>query len=256
LTYFKKEVLNKYYSDPDKYKVTDFNIQCSFFSLKIDNNIQDYIPVFLPELGMLPHKEQLHWKHYNIPPKDGISKTYYRTMIEGNWSEHPETPDSYFKYKYKQFNNNWKKKFGWDFYKPLAKESEHYLDSLHTPTTNSIKSFCEQVLAVVILTVDSINESRIGERLTLEPNIKGISKLDLFLKSKDAEMPDMIEFLRHLQNLRSGLIAHRFSTSNKSVRKSIEYFGLTEENRAEVANDIFIKSVFTLNSLEKHFLLT
>jgi len=130
------------------------------------------------------------------------------------------------------------------------------LDSLHTPTTNSIKSFCEQVLAVVILTVDSINESRIGERLTIEPNIKGISKLDLFLKSKDAEMPDMIEFLRHLQNLRSGLIAHRFSTSNKSVRKSIEYFGLTEENRAEVANDIFIKSVFTLNSLEKHFLLT
>lgn len=254
LTYFKKEVLNKYYNDPDKYTVTNFNVQCSFFSIKIDNNIQEYIPIFLPELGMLPYKEQLHWKHYNISPKSGISRTYYRTMIEGRWSEHPETPDAYFKYKYKWLNNEWEKKYGWKFYKPLAKESEHYLNSLHIPTTNSIKSFCEQILALVILTIDSLNENKIGEGLTLEPNIKGIAKLDLFLKSKDTEMPGMIEFLKHLQNLRSGLIAHRFSTSNKSVQKSISYFGLTENNRVEVANEIFIKSVYTLNSIEKHFL--
>ena len=42
---------------------------------------------------MLPELEQLHWKQYNIPPKEGmnISRTYYRTMIEGQWAEQPET---------------------------------------------------------------------------------------------------------------------------------------------------------------------
>jgi hypothetical protein len=38
VTYFKKEVLNKYYNEPNKYQVDGFSVGSKFFRLKIDNN--------------------------------------------------------------------------------------------------------------------------------------------------------------------------------------------------------------------------
>jgi hypothetical protein len=254
ITYFKKEVLNKYYNGPGKYTVSGFRISSDFFSLKIDNNVSDYVVVFLVELSTIPYKEQLHWKHFNIPMQRGMSHTYYQTMIEGNWAKHPETTDLFFKEKYESFNKKWKDKFGWPFYKPLSKENEHHLKSLHVPTTNNIKTFCEQVLSLVIITIDSLNEKEMSRGLPLEDNDKGITKLEKFIKSNDIDIPPMIEFLRHLQNLRSGLVAHRFSESNIAVKKAMSYFDLTDGNYVEVAKDIFIKSIYTMNTLENELL--
>ncbi|TAJ09057.1 hypothetical protein DMA11_20815 [Marinilabiliaceae bacterium JC017] len=255
LTYFKKEVLNKYYNEPQKYEVDSFGIRSKFFSLKIDNNIEEYVPVFLVELGCLPYKEQLHWKQYNIPPQDefGMSSIYYKTMIEGNWAEHPETPDLFFKFKYKDFNKKWKDKFGWEFYKPLAEQDKHIFTALHVPTTNNVKAFCEQILTIVKLTIDRLNEKHLQKEISLESGDKGITKLEKYLKSKEIEIPQMFEFLRNLQSLRSGLMAHTFSKSDKNCRKALEYFKLNDDNYIEIANEIFIKSVFTLNTLERQF---
>jgi hypothetical protein len=254
LTYFKKEVLNKYYNEPEKYEVTPFRVRSDFFSLKIDNNVDDYVPVFLVELRMLPHKEQLHWKQYNIIPKEGMSHSYYRTMIEGNWAEHPETPDLYFKHKFNSFNKKWEEKYGWKFYKPLAKEDEHHFNSLHIPTTNNVKSFCDQILSLVKITIDSLNEKELKKGLNLENNIKGISKLEKFLESKSSSNQQLIKFLRNLQDLRSGLVAHRFSKSNKSVKKAMEYFKFEEKSYIELTRTIFIEAIQTMNTLEIKFL--
>lgn len=250
VTYFKKEVLNKYYNDPTKYTVDGFHVQSSFFTLKIDNNIDEYVAVFLVELGTLPHKEQLHWKQYNIPPQKGISSTYYKTMIEGSWAEHPETPDLYFKHKFQQFNEKWQSTFGWPFYKPLSKEDEHIFTSLHIPTTNNIKSFCEQILSLIKITIDRLNEAEFSKAVTMENGERGISKLEKFLKARNVELPDMINFLRSLWDLRSGLLAHSFSTSNDKCKKAMKYFKIDESTYVEVARDIFTKSIHTLNTLE------
>lgn len=255
VTYFKKEVLNKYYNEPSRYEVDGFVIRSKFFSLKIDNNVENYVPVFLVELGVLPYREQLHWKQYNISPQDGmnISRTYYKTMIEGNWAESPETIDLYFKSRYQEFNKNWEIKFGWKFYKPLAKEDEHLFKALHIPTTNNVKAFCEQVLAIVKLTIDRLNEKGLAQELNLEKGDKGISKFEKFLINRKIEIPDMFQFLRNLQSLRSGLIAHSFSKSDKDCQKAIAYFDLKDDNYIEVARNIFIKSIYTMNTLEKRF---
>lgn len=254
LTYFKKEVLNKYYNEPNKYEVDGFGILCKYFSLKIDNNVEEYVPVFLVELGSLPYKEQLHWKQYNISPQDGmsISSTYYKTMIEGKWAECPETPDLYFKFKYKEFNKSWNKKFGWYFYKPLSEKDAYLFTALHLPTTNNIKSFCEQVLSIVKLTIDRLNEKELQKGIVLNDGDKGITKLEKFLEHNSMKIPDMVEFLRNLQSLRSGLMAHTFSNSDKDCKKALKYFNL-DENYIEVSKEIFIKSVYTLNTLEKRF---
>lgn len=255
VTYFKKEVLDKYYNDPSKYKVDDMHLSSDFFSLKIDNNIEDYVAVLLIELGHLPHKEQLHWKQYNIAPQKGLSSTYVKTFFEGNWEQKPETADLFFKNKYNEFNKNWKNKFGWEFYKPLSKENIHILTALHIPTTNNIKTFCEQILSLVILTIDSLNEKELGHGIILEKGDKGISKLEKYLLSNGIQMPDMISFLRNLQDLRSGLLAHRFSKSAKNSIRAIQYFGINEGNYIIVAKDIFIKSINTMNTMEKVFKL-
>jgi len=84
--FFKKEVLNKYYGNPQKYRVDGFHLSSDFISLKMDNNHDDYVMVFLNDLRMLPQREQLHWRHYNIPPEPGmgLSGSYYDTMVLGN----------------------------------------------------------------------------------------------------------------------------------------------------------------------------
>ena len=67
------------------------------------------------------------------------------------------------------------------------------------------------------------------------------------------QFPKMIEFLKHMQGLRSGLVAHRFSESNKKTKKAIQYFDLQNNNYIHVANEIFIKSIHTLNTFEHQF---
>lgn len=280
LTYFKKEVLNKYYNNPEKYEVDGWHVKSNFFTLRIDNNNKDYVAVFLIELGYLPNKEQLHWKHHNIEPQSGISQTYYNTMIEGNWGGQPETPDLFFKYKYEQFNKKWETKFGWRLYKPLAKEDEFRFNSLHIPTTNNVKSFCEQILSISIITIDRLNEEELAKTiekpkndtkkfkqqlrekkieipdniLVQEKAIRGISKFELFLKTKDINILDMFVFLRMLYDLRSGLLAHSFSETNSKCKKAIQYFQISNDNYVEVAKEIFIKSVYTFNTLERKLL--
>ncbi|MCA6443574.1 MAG: hypothetical protein IM600_09130 [Bacteroidetes bacterium] len=254
VTYFKKDVLNKYYNEPQKYEVDGWYVKSNFFSLKIDNNNEDYVAVFLIELGYLPYKEQLHWKHYNIQPQKGISHAYYQTMIEGNWVDHPETPDLFFKHKFEQFNKKWESKFGWRLYKALAKEDEHLFKALHIPTSNNVKSFCEQILSIIKITIDRLNEAELAKQITLEENDKGITKLEKFLAVHQMKIPDMIIFLRHLWNLRSGLLAHSFSNSNDNCKKAIKYFGIRDDSYVEVAKDIFTKSIFTLNTLENKLL--
>ena len=254
ITYFKKEVLNKYYNEPDKYKVDGFSVTSKFFRLKIDNNRNEYIPVFLFNLEILPEMEQLHWKQYNIPPKEGmgISRRYRGTMLEGEWAGQPETVDLLFKSKYKSFNQNWEKKFGWKLYKPLDKQDEYLFTALHLITSNNIKAFCEQTLTVVKLVIDRLNEEELKKGLDLDLGDKGITKFEKFLKSKRVESPDEFEFLRNLQDLRSGLIAHAFSKSNKKCEKAIKYFDVESDNYVEVLKVIFIKSLRIFNNLEKY----
>lgn len=255
VTYFKKEVLNKYYNEPNKYQVDGFSVSSKFFTLKIDNNVDEYIPVFLTNLRILSEKEQLHWKQYNIPPKEGMntSRTYYKTMIEGQWAEQPETVDLFFKSKYQNFNKRWEDKFGWKLYKPLSQKDEYLFTALHKITSNNFKSFCEQTLTIVKLTIDRLNEKELTKGLQLDPNVKGIAKFEKFLESQGLQIPDMFEFLRNLQHLRSGLIAHTFSESNKDCEKALKYFGIENDNYEKVLEEIFVKSVFTFNTLEKHF---
>jgi hypothetical protein len=279
--YFRKEVLESYFSNPSKYTVKDGLITCEgSWSLKVDNNGRDYVIVMLPDMGTLPYKEQTYWKSFNTdPPKDtGLSETAYQRWILGNWFD-PISPDFVFKQKYTTFNDAWKAKYGWFFFLPMDKGDEYHLKTLHCLTTpDNEKIFEEQVLSLVKLLIDSLNEKELENKIDFGNSavskrrdemvvsdkahpreIKGIGKLELFLLSNNIESSNMIGFFRNLQGLRSLNVAHRKSSNSKKPnskkRTNIEeYFGLDRKCMRDVLDSIFCNCVEIINVISKHFL--
>jgi len=89
--FFKREVLRKYQSDPEKYTVVDRRIECrSSWDLPFDINPEGQVHAYLIDLSRLPYAEQLHWKAFNEPPKGGISRRAYKTDFLAEWDQEPE----------------------------------------------------------------------------------------------------------------------------------------------------------------------
>lgn len=214
LVFFSKEVLKKYYDDPQKYKVEDNYIKCgNLWGLPIDNNHKDYVIVFLGDLGShLSQNEQLYWKHFNVPPEGGLSSTTLKRSLLGQFSE-AERSDILFKCKFSLFSNQWKKKFGWHLFKPLRNEDTHYFSSLRIPLSDNALEFEQQVMALSKLTIESINEKEIKKNVKVSvKKLRGINKLEVFLKEKHVKKYNShIEFLKLLYNLRTLSTAHRKS---------------------------------------------
>jgi hypothetical protein len=78
--FFKREVLNKYYANPEKYTVSDGLLQCgSLWNLRIDNNSDRYVIVYLGDLGRdLSYNEQLYWRSFNVRPDGTISSVEFQ----------------------------------------------------------------------------------------------------------------------------------------------------------------------------------
>ena len=62
--HFRRDVLSKYYDDPQMYSVEDGYLRCaSLWGLDIDNDHDDRVVVFLGDLGQkLPSAERDHWR--------------------------------------------------------------------------------------------------------------------------------------------------------------------------------------------------
>jgi hypothetical protein len=118
---------------------------------------------------------------------------------------------------------------------------------------SSPKEFDEQLLAIVKITIDSLNEKKLAEGCTsLEKGAKSIDKLESFMKSKGHNLAEMILFLRNVQLLRSTTVAHRRSRSENY--KLNDYFKFGAKTQRSVFEDIVIKMIWMFNTLE-HLLI-
>lgn len=251
--FFKREVLKKYYDNPDRYSVEDGHVRREgFWGLRVMNNHRDHVVAWLGDLKLLPYKEQSHWRAFNITPSNKkISYTDFTRNIEGNFAD-PEHPEFYFKYKFKSFQEAWHKKFGWYLFQPLSEEDAHYMKSLHIPTTNERKEFEDQVASITKILIDSLNSEKLVSGLTTNKQNPGsIDKLMAFLNSHELTFPQMISFLRHLQSLRSTGVAHRKGGNYQKVKK---FFDIDKKDLPAVFEDILIKCIRVLNTLENRFL--
>lgn len=97
--FFRPDVLLKYKSDSEKYRIEGNTISCrAGWELKsFDINQAGQVHVYLAHLRELPHQEQIYWKSFNeapkgsfskdpmTPPKGAISESSFIKDFEGNW---------------------------------------------------------------------------------------------------------------------------------------------------------------------------
>ncbi|MFI1955904.1 hypothetical protein ACH437_29395 [Streptomyces xinghaiensis] len=246
--FFRKSVMTKYYNDPAKYRVEDGHVYCGgYWGLRLDNSHRDYVIVYLGDLGKLSHKEQLYWKSFNVVPDGGVSEVAFRRGFLGEWADTDE-PALAFKATYECFRETWRERFGWDLFKPLNPEDEHYWGTLHVPASENQKEFDDQVMALAKLLVERLNEREIAKHITVHQNDKGITKFEKYLDTIDfPDRQQFIELLRNLNGLRSGP-AH---VKGKDYRRAAQHFDLDERGFSQVFSKILDDSTVLLKRLSE-----
>jgi len=245
--FFKKEVLDKYYANPSKYSVSDGYLSYnSLWGISIDNGLNENVAVFLGDIGRLPYKEQKYWKLYNIP-QGKISDPFFRRNFLAEFCS-SSNPSEYFKEKMIIFKKEWKDKFGWDLFRDLKKEDEHFWKSLHIPKEEQ-KEFDEMIEAVIKIFIESINSQEIKRDLVLNGNTGSIYQFKEYFKQKHSfESSNMFEFLKNLQKLRSKGIHFK----NEEYNQIYAYFN--KGSFSKTFEDILIKLIMVINTLENKIL--
>ena len=220
--HFRKQVLDKYYNEPNKYTVKDSRVECGMWGMKIDNHDSDKVCVMLHDLGSLPYTEQLHWKSHNIPPEGGVSETFYRRMVKGEWANSNQ-PDILFKQSYEQLQKACDEYLGRQLLKPLGSGDEHRLKRLRVPVNDEQSHFDDLVQDLQTILIESIDLKGL-KRLLPEAertNLKGkrsIEVLEGVLSFHSVEDADCrVSFLKKLQALRSEGSGHRKGSGYKKI---------------------------------------
>ena len=258
---FKKDVLKKYYDKPSQYSVKGNYLDCQgLWGMPMDIQ-DDRVVVYLGDLSKIPYEEQKYWRSYNIIEKAGISQEAWERDIEGKWNVETDQLDFFFKETYKQFNQNWYKKYNWYFFKLLSDNDKHCLDSLRVPLNEEQSEFDTQVLNLAKMFIESINIKKIKETFpaSYEKDKKSSKTIDVlkeWLISKNIRADNMLEFLRQLQKLRSKGSAH---IKDRDYKKVIKYFKSFKEiknfnGNKEIFSVILIRCIWTINTLESLFL--
>lgn len=252
--WFTRNVLAKYYVDPNKYSVEDGYLRCgSLWGMRIDNNLPDHVVVYLGDLGRdLAYDEQLYWKHFNVTPDQSqTSETNFRRSFLGEFAD-PSAPDLVFKQSRTQLNEAWTEKFGWPIFRPLHEADAHIFKQLRVPISESLGECENQVLFLVKLQIDSLNDAELAKACggTLADE-KSISKLKRYLEQQKYPYVDRdIGLLRTLQDLRSSGAVHAKGDRFEKVRASV---GLDRNSPREVFRDLLIKVNKMLTDLSAHF---
>ncbi len=250
--YFRKQVLEKYYQQPSKYSIEDSTLRCGgLWGLSIDNHHSDKICAWLGNLGRhLPYREQLHWQTYNTPPAGGVSKTFFRRQVLGQWAA-TDQPDLLFRERYQELKEEGISHLGWHILKPLTSGDEHHFQALRVPATDEQRDFDELVLSLTKILIDSLHVKRLNSLLSDEQKEGvgegGIARLEAVLASRNVEgAAEHIAFLRKLQSLRSSSVAHR---KGSKYRKIAKQFNIEDQNLRDVFVGILWQAIDFINFL-------
>ena len=86
--FFRPEVLARYQADGEKYTVREHWITCrALWNLDYSVNDAAQVAVYICDLRMLPHEEQMYWSIFNEPPQAGLSDRAILTDFLGQWPE-------------------------------------------------------------------------------------------------------------------------------------------------------------------------
>ena len=193
---FRKQVLDKYYQQPSKYKVSDNALWCgTLWMLQIDNQNDDKVCAWLGDLGRdLPYKEQLHWRTYNFASETGVSEIYFRRQIDAQFTD-SDRPEHIFQQRFDELKKTCQKQLGWPLLLPLEPDDTYHLQNIRVPANDEQRDFDELVLGLTKILVDSLNEKQLKTLIPHEQreSVKGsILRLEAALTARGVMMPASI----------------------------------------------------------------
>lgn len=209
--HFRRDVLAKYYDDPQLYSVEDGYLRCpSLWGLQIDNDHDDRVVVFLGDLGRdLPSAERDHWRGYMISADAPISETNFRRSFLAQ-PTNATAIDLAFRRVYNDATRAWLTRYGWLLFREPKESVVFLLQQLRVPLNDTQNEFEEAIKLHGKLMSDALNESSIGKLLPSRiDGEKGISKFERFLSLEGYPYVERdIRYLRRVQEFRSKVGAH------------------------------------------------
>lgn len=214
--FFKRKVLKRYHDSSlcDVHNGTIWHLDLWYIGFR-DNG--ETVRVWLEDLGMIPHREQLHWKSFNDMPRHPPEIVEAKSECERLLGLRART------------NENFERRFGFKLFKELP--SGKGAIGLHDPVSNEESEFNEQILNMAKIFVDGIDGKRLARNAQLDERGKSISNLRQFLTEKGLE-PSVAEKIaagfRTVQSLRSTAAAH---LRGGNYERDLRRFGLGEDPR-------------------------
>lgn len=252
--HFSKQVLDRYYHEPNKYAVKDSRVETSLWGMKIDNHARDKVCVLFRDLCHLPYTEQLHWRAHNVLPEGGVSETFYGRNVNGLWMD-SDQPDLLFKQHYELLQRACDECLGWQLLKSLGPGDEYRLKRIRVPAVDEESDFKDLVSDLTSVLIDkALNEKRLKDLIPVaqRKEIKrGINLLESVLTSRSiAGSERHIRFLRSLWDLRTTRSsAHPEMRDDKRYERAAKHFGLDNLDRREAFAKILEQAVEFLEFL-------
>jgi hypothetical protein len=217
--FFRPEVLSKYKSDREKYRVTSREVDCrASWNLKCyDVNDAGQVHAYICDLRALPYAEQLHWASHNEEPKAGISSRAVTSDFLGQFTNHQDPRDN--------INNclaRWTEN-GVDWW---TLQDEDLLNRGNTPLTSSKDEWGNAFLDLSQLIVEGVQTKVLRAMLTraqvaFESNEQSIRLMERIIKHTSGRSEDVrLVGLRMIQSIRNQVKGH---VGGSEAEKLVQY---------------------------------
>jgi len=227
--FFKKEVLQKYKGNPEKYTIEARQIHCrEAWSLRYDINENGQVHTFLKDLSYLPYSEQLYFKSFNEKPKGGISKRSYKTDFLGEWDLEPE-PLRDLKYLLEKFPLIIIDDREYELWKAPEGKDKNLLKKQYYLISDSLDEWEKEIsdlhkLIIEGLELKTLRSFAINNDLKHE-KLGSINLLELLLEYNniaDDLIQKIVSPLHELNALRSKIASHRKGKESDQLIQSIK----------------------------------
>jgi hypothetical protein len=220
--FFRPEVLLKYKSDSDKYRLEDRSISCrnAWHLQTYDINETGQVHTYLIYLQRLPYDEQLYWKSYNEEPKAPISKRAFTTDFKGDWHSEYD-PLASLKEKVLKLDHD---QVPW-----WTLRSEQLPSRVHYPVTTSPDEWANEILQLDQMLVEGFETQWLRKRAielgrSPDPKFQSLKLVEeclMGLGFEEAGARDVTAPMHNLHWLRSKLKGHASGDEATAIRKQV-----------------------------------
>jgi len=220
--YFKREVLQPYAAEPQRYRVSTSRLTClDLWGVDISINSAGLVEVYLGDLGRdLPSDDWGHWRTYNVPPEGQMDEGRFRRDFLNQWAGSVDVVGDLRRARDRAARAS-ESVLGAPIWRSLDEETQAAFESLIGPLNEDANSLGQPLLLLTKVLVDAIDPKPLKTALTspIAPGEQSLSLLRRYLQQQGDE-EDATRVLRELQAFRSkGGVAHLAGSSLDHSRR-------------------------------------